>query len=139
MSRAGLLIVSSFILFSVCPGAEATVQNLMTFKKAYPGKDAKAYSCKVCHQGAMGKADDLNVYGLSLKATKPGGAAKILAEADFHLLDQEDADQDGAANLMEWEQGTDLADPASHPEGVTPPAAGGAAGTDTAGTPAQSE
>jgi len=33
--------------------AGATLDNLKSYKAAYPGKDTKAYSCKVRHQSLV--------------------------------------------------------------------------------------
>ena len=101
--------------------AWATIDNQKSFKAAYPGKDAKAYSCKVCHIGAIGKKGDLNAYGLALQTLKAAEGAKKLTEEDYRAIEGDDADEDGAANLQEWEAGTDLSDPKSVPPGTEQP------------------
>src|SRR3989338_8144404 len=65
-----VISISLFGLLLIAPQAHATIDNLKSYKQAYPGKDAKAYSCKVCHQGAIGKKGDLNAYGLAQQALK---------------------------------------------------------------------
>ena len=65
--RWGLILGAVLVRAS---SAEATIDNLKSFKQAYPGKEPKAYTCKVCHEGAMGKATDLNLYGQALKAVR---------------------------------------------------------------------
>ncbi len=106
-------------LMAACALSEpawATIDNLKSFKAAYPGKDAKAYSCKVCHQGAMGKKGNLNAYGLALQKLKgPGKALKLTGE-DYKAVEADDADGDGAANVQELQGGTDPADPKSVPK-----------------------
>lgn len=93
--------------------AHATVQNQMSYKKAHP--EAKAVSCKTCHEGAMGKATDLNAYGQALQQFKGVGLAGKLTAEDFQAFDAADADNDGATNRAELDAGTDLNDPASKP------------------------
>lgn len=97
--------------------AWATVDNLKAFKAAYPGKEAKAYSCRMCHNSVVGKKDDHNAYGLSLKELKAPDA-KRLTEEDFRAIEQEDADGDGVSNLDEITSGTAPGDPTSVPEAV---------------------
>lgn len=105
--------------------AGATTDDLKSFKQAYPGKDAKAYSCKVCHLGAVGKKDEHNAYGLALQALKGPGKALKLTKKDYRAIENDDADGDGASNLDEINAGTWPGDPASVPAGVhTPPATG---------------
>ncbi|MBI3087318.1 MAG: hypothetical protein HYY91_00295, partial [Candidatus Omnitrophica bacterium] len=105
---------------SLAEPAWATLDNFKSFKQAYPGKDAKAYSCKICHQGAVGKKGDLNAYGAALQTFKAEQGAKKLTVEDYKALDEADADEDGATNLQEWEAGTNWADPKSVPAGVAP-------------------
>src|SRR3989338_6603744 len=115
-----VISISLFGLLLIAPQAHATIDNLKSYKQAYPGKDAKAYSCKVCHQGAIGKKGDLNAYGLALQKLreKPPIDTKKLTEEDYRAIEAEDADEDGASNLEELTGGTDPADPASVPEGI---------------------
>ncbi len=98
--------------------AGATIDNVKSFKLAYPGKEAKAYSCKACHQNAIGKKGDLNAYGLALQQFKTEAGAKKLTVEDYRAFEADDADNDGATNSQELEAGTDLNDPASVPEGI---------------------
>jgi hypothetical protein len=95
--------------------AWATMDNLKSFKQAYPGKDAKAYSCKVCHQGALGKTTDLNAYGLELQKLQVPANSKKLTVDDYKVAEAGDADADGASNGAELQAGTSPADPASTP------------------------
>lgn len=95
--------------------AFATMSDLQAYKKAYPDKDAKAYSCKVCHDGAMGNKNNLNLYGKSLLAAAGEGKAAKLTEEDFRKAEAADADSDGATNGDEIKAGTNPADPASTP------------------------
>ena len=94
--------------------AWATIDNLKSYKAAYPGKEPKAYSCKVCHEGAIGKKDNLNAYGLALQKYK-AAAAKKLTEEDYRAVEKEDADKDGVSNLDEINAGTAPGDPSSTP------------------------
>ena len=118
--RIALLSVILFTALSLEKSAWATIDSLKSFKQAYPGKEAKAYSCKICHQGAIGKKGDLNAYGLTLQKHKLPADAKKLFEEDFRAIESEDADGDGVSNLDEFTAGTDPADPKSVPTGVTP-------------------
>lgn len=93
----------------------ATIDNLKSYKVAYPGKEPKAYSCKVCHDNAVGKKGDLNAYGLALQAYKAAAGAKKLTEEDYRAVETEDADDDKASNLDEINAGTSPSDPASAP------------------------
>ena len=53
--RMGLRFgVSLTLLLIVVPPAWATIDNFKSYKTAYPGKEPKAYSCKVCHTGTSG-------------------------------------------------------------------------------------
>jgi hypothetical protein len=101
--------------------AGATMQNQVAYKKAYPGKEPKAYSCKVCHEGMVGKATDLNAYGLALQQFKGAGKAKALTETDYQEFDVADLDQDGASNRAELDAATKLDDPASKPTDAPKP------------------
>ena len=114
------LVVQVVAVVAAAP-AWATIENLKSYKQAYPGKEPKTYSCKVCHLGALGKKDELNAYGLALQKLKtPPVNAKKLTEEDFRAIENEDADEDGASNLDEINAGTAPGDPASVPAGVTP-------------------
>ena len=98
--------------------AWATLENLKTFKQAYPSKEPKTYSCKICHQGFLGKKDNLNAYGLALQKLKASADAKTLTGDDLKAIEKEDSDDDGASNLDEINAGTAPGDPASMPQGV---------------------
>jgi len=119
-ARRGVVLVVFTLGLLLAPGhpAWATLDNLKSFKEAYPGKEPKAYSCKICHLNAIGKKGDLNAYGLALQASKAAVGAKKLTVEDYQAIDAEDADADGASNLEELTAGTDASDPASVPEGV---------------------
>jgi len=101
--------------------AHATVQNQLSYKKAYPNQDPKTYSCTLCHQAIPGSAKNLNVYGTALKAFKgeSPAPANALTIEDYTQFDAADLDKDGATNRQELDAGTDPLDPASIP----PPAA----------------
>ncbi|MBI4342902.1 MAG: hypothetical protein HY599_06010, partial [Candidatus Omnitrophica bacterium] len=111
------LLVAGLGLAAAAP-AEATIDNLKSYKQAYPGKDPKAYSCKVCHQGAIGKKGDLNAYGAALQKLATPIDSKKLKPEDYKAVETVDADEDGASNLDEITAGTDPSDPASAPEGT---------------------
>ncbi len=70
------------------PPAWATVQNLKSYKQAYPDKDPKTVSCKTCHDNAVGKKGDLNAYGQTLQQHKGEGNAKALTVEDYKAVDQ---------------------------------------------------
>ncbi len=117
--RSVAVLVSACIVGVMCGGASvwATIDNLKAFKQAYPGKDAKAYSCKVCHLGALGKATDQNAYGRSLKQLPSPANPKKLTIDDFKAAESVDADGDGVTNGAELQAGTDPANPDSKPAG----------------------
>ena len=113
--------------------AWATIENFKSFKQAYPGREPKAYSCKACHNSALGKKGDLNSYGEALKKSKAPADAKKLTEDDYRAIEQQDADGDGASNADEINAGTAPGDPESVPPGTTPkPAEAPAATSDAA-------
>src|SRR3989338_8959310 len=115
LCRSTVAGLSVCLTLALGPPAWATMDNLKSFKAAYPGKEAKAYSCKVCHEGVMCNKDNLNTYGRALKQFKAEqGAKKLLAE-DYQAFDAVDTDEDGAANAQELEAGTDPLEPASVP------------------------
>lgn len=93
--------------------AAATVQNQMSYKKAHP--DAKSVSCKTCHEGAMGKATDLNAYGQALQKFKGVGQARKLTAEDYQAFDAADADSEGATNRTELDIGPNPDDAAPKP------------------------
>jgi hypothetical protein len=93
--------------------AAATGQNQMSYKKAHP--DAKGVSCKTCHEGAMGKATDLNAYGQALQKFKGAGEAGKLTAEDYQAFDAADNDSDGATNRAELDGGTNPDDATSKP------------------------
>ena len=122
LTRFGAVFALTLVVaLAATTPAWATIDNLKTYKQAYPGKDPKAYSCKVCHLGAIGKKGDLNAYGLALQQPTPPANPKKLTVDDLRAAEVGDADADGATNLQEIEAGTDPADPASVPPGLTPP------------------
>ena len=65
--RTALVLVSVLSILGGGGMVWAAIDNLKSYKQAYPGKDAKTYTCKTCHQGAIGKKGDLNAYGQSLQ------------------------------------------------------------------------
>src|SRR3989338_5244524 len=111
-------LILTLILLAAATPAWATIDSVKSFKEAYPGKEPKAYSCKVCHLGAIGKKGDLNGYGKVLEAFKGPGNAKKLPVEDYRAVEAEDPDEDGATTLEELTAGTDPSDPASIPEGL---------------------
>ena len=113
-------IIGACLLLTVAGGEStwATLENLKTFKKAYPSKEPKTYSCKICHQGFLGKKDNLNPYGLALQKLKAPADAKALTVDDLKAVERKDSDDDGASNLNEINAGTAPGDPASVPQGV---------------------
>ena len=117
--------LSITFLLAAVPPAWATIENLKSYKAAYPGKEPKAYSCKVCHQGMAGKGGDLNAYGEVLSTLAAPVNPKKLVPEDYTAVEAEDADGDGASNLDEITAGTNPADPASAPAGTPPKPADG--------------
>ncbi len=117
--RVGMMAgLSLCMVMAAGAPAWATINDLKAYKEAYPGKEAKAYSCKTCHQGAIGKKDNLNPYGLALQTSKATVDAKKLTVEDFRAIETDDADADGASNLDEITAGTAPGDPASAPAGA---------------------
>ena len=117
---AVLTMMSGILVLCIGEAAWATIDNFKTFKQTYPGKDPKFYSCKVCHQSAIGKKGDLNAYGLALQHLKAPADAKKLTEEDLRAIEKDDADGDGASNLDEINAGTAPGDPVSVPAGLKP-------------------
>ncbi|HEX9780538.1 MAG TPA: hypothetical protein VGB20_04915 [bacterium] len=109
----GLGVIAAALVMA--PSARATIQNVKSFKDAYPG--TKVVTCKVCHEAAIGKKGNLNAYGKALEALKGAGNALTLTVEDYRAVEDQDADEDGATNGEELEAGTDPSDPASAPEG----------------------
>ena len=101
--------------------AGATIDNFKSFKQAYPSKDAKAVSCKICHQHPLGRKDDLNAYAAALQRLKAPDSAKRLTIEDYRAVETQDSDGDGVSNIEELNVGTAPGDPTS-----VPPAAPGA-------------
>ena len=92
--RSARLGLSLVIALSAAGPAWATGDNLKSVKQAYP--NAKTISCKTCHQNPVGRATDLNPYGLALQASKGGpGKAKKLTVDDYRAIEKDDADKDG--------------------------------------------
>ncbi len=83
----GVGLVVCVLAVAAAP-AWATIQNLKSYKQAYPDKDPKTVSCKTCHEAAVGKAANLNAYGLSLQKSKGAGNAKALTVEDFKTFDK---------------------------------------------------
>lgn len=81
IQRGAVLALSVLAVSAIGVTAWATMDNLKAYKQVYPDKAAKA-SCKTCHEGAMGKKDNLNAYGLALQKSKqpPANAKKLSAE-----------------------------------------------------------
>jgi len=111
------IVLSTLMASALAPPAWATVENLKSYKQAYPGKDAKAYSCKICHKDAIGKKGNLNAYGKALQKSKAPADAKELAKQEIRAIEKTDADGDGVSNLDEINAGTAPGDPASVPVG----------------------
>jgi predicted CXXCH cytochrome family protein len=109
--RSLILGLALSAVFGVGGSAWATIDSLKSFKAAYPGKDAKAYSCKVCHQNAVGKKGDLNAYGLALQKLKGAGKALKLTVEDYKAIEKDDVDGDGVSNLDEINGGKSPGDP----------------------------
>lgn len=91
--------------------AEATLQANKLFKETYPGKDAKYYSCTICHTGKIGKKGELNPYGQSL-GFKPPAALTV---EQLKAAESLDPDGDGVPSGKEIEAGTLPGDAASKP------------------------
>ena len=119
MPRHRVILTAALLgLLAGGPAAQATIDNLKSYKQAHPEKDPKTVSCKTCHEGAIGKAADLNAHGQALQQFKGGvGTAKKLTGDEFKAFDEADTDEDGAANAQELEAGTDPLDAASKPTG----------------------
>ena len=111
-----VLALSLVAVFGAARPAWATLENFKNFKQAYPGKDAKAYSCKICHLNAIGKKEEHNAYGTALQTLKGEGLAKTLTLDDYRAIEKDDADNDGVSNLDEINAGTAPGDPASVPQ-----------------------
>ncbi len=110
------VLLISCLLLSVSPAAWATMENVKAYKQAYPGKDAKAYTCAICHQTAPMPKGKLTAYGQSLLKLKAAtGNAKQLSVEDLHAVESEDSDGDGVSNGDEIKAGTNPSDANSHP------------------------
>lgn len=96
-----MLVLLSVLFLSGRAEANPAVQS--SLKKTYP--QAKAVSCKTCHQNAIGRGGDLNAYGTALQKAK----------LDFKAIEAEDSDGDGAPNLKELESGTNPGETAPKP------------------------
>lgn len=116
--RIGMLVIITAAAGVYGPPAEATLENLKTFKQTYPDRPA---SCKICHTGLMGRKDNLNAYGEALVKLKSDQAGRLTVE-DLKAVEKDDADQDGAVNGDELKSGTDPSDPASKPALAAPSA-----------------
>jgi len=92
--------------------SEATLYNNTLFKQTYPGKDAKYYTCILCHTGKIGKKGELNPYGKSLDLVLP---EKLTVEK-LKAVESLDPDGDGVPSGKEIEAGTLPGDPASVPK-----------------------
>ena len=90
MLKRSVLVVGLGLCVTGLPASSAwaTVHNLKSYKAAHPGKDPKAYTCKVCHEAAIGKQGDLNAYGRALQQSKGAGNAKTLTADDYKAADQ---------------------------------------------------
>ena len=124
-------------LVMVCGrSAWATMDNFKAYKQAYP--EAKATSCKTCHEGVPAKQENLNGYGKALLKLPAPADPKKLTPDDFKAAAAADPDGDGATTAQELEAGTDPSDPASVPK----PASGASSAapkTDGAGTTSESK
>lgn len=83
----GVGLVVCVLAVAAAP-AWATMQNFKSYKEAHPDKDPKTVSCKTCHEAAVGKATNLNAYGLSLQKFKGAGKAKALTVEDYQAFDK---------------------------------------------------
>ena len=115
MRTAGRVVVGLICVAALVPPVWATVENLKSYKQAYPDKDPKTVSCKTCHTAAMGNATNLNGYGKALKQLPAPANPKKLTVDDFRVAETADPDGDGATTKQELEAGTDPSDPASVP------------------------
>ena len=78
--RGTLITLTAVAVLGVGTSSWATMDNLKTYKQAYPDKAAKT-SCKTCHEGAMGNKGNLNAYGLALQKSKaPADVKKLTAD-----------------------------------------------------------
>lgn len=105
------LLMASLPIFSWIQMAEANLQANKLFKETYPGKDAKYYSCAICHTGKIGKKGELNVYGKSLGLVPPAA----LTTEQLKAAESLDPDGDGVPSGKEIEAGTLPGDAASKP------------------------
>ena len=110
--------------------AHATIDNLKTYKPAYPDQ-AKTASCKTCHEGVMGTATNLNGYGKALKQLPAPANPRKLTVEDYQAAAAADQDQDGATTMQELEAGTDPSDPTSTPTPARTEPAQPSSGADT--------
>ena len=110
------------VLLGWAASASATLQNFKTYKETHPGKEPKEYTCKICHEHAVGNASDLNAYGKLLQQVQPPSDSKKLTGDDFKAVESQDTDGDGVADVEELTAGTDPKDPASTPAASPTPA-----------------
>ena len=88
LKRVIVVMVGVGVFLSAGAPAWATMQNFKSYKQAYPDKDPKTVSCKTCHEAAIGKATNLNAYGLALQKCKGVGKAKELTVEDYRAFDK---------------------------------------------------
>ncbi len=121
-SRRNWIISGCAVVALAFGGAAwATIDNFKSYKQAYPNKEPKAYSCKICHEAAIGNATNLNGYGKALKQLPAPANPKKLTVEDYKAAEAADPDHDGATTKQELEAGTDPSDPASGPSGGRKP------------------
>ena len=99
----GVGLVVCVLAVAVAP-AWATIQNVKSYKQAYPDKDPKTVSCKTCHDNAVGKKGDLNAYGQALQHHKGAGNAKALTAEDYKAVDQATPATDSTATPAATDQ-----------------------------------
>lgn len=85
--------------------AQSKPEYLSQFNSRYDTRGSKLDSCRTCHQGDTGNAENVGPYGKDFGANNH----------DFAAIEGKDSDGDGFSNLDEIKAGTFPGDPGDNP------------------------